>query len=110
MRRFACFGGCSSLAIQGRIRRATSPAIPKKEEDISEMLEGLLEEGKIVESYGQSYILPAMLNILSLRLIMELKRDKVDDVVMACEGELGEGQKYHVLFKSIRQYAWGPST
>ena len=82
-----------------------SPTPPKREEDISDVLESWLEEVSIIQAYGPSYSLPAMYKITSLRVIMDLKRDKFDDMLQSCESEENEETKYNYLVKAIRQYA-----
>ena len=105
IRLFVWFGCCSGLAIQERTRRIMNPNSPKKEEDISASLESWLEEVSLVEAHGQAYALPALYKITSLRIIMDVKRDKFDDMIQACETERDDEKRYVMLIKMIRQYA-----
>ena len=62
-----------------------NPVSPKKEEDISAALDSWLEEVSLVEAHGSAYSLPAVFKITSLRIIMDVKRDKFDDMCQACK-------------------------
>ena len=82
-----------------------NPVSPKKEEDISAALDSWLEEVSLVEAHGSAYSLPAVFKITSLRIIMDVKRDKFDDMCQACEAEPDDEIRYTTLVKAIRQYA-----
>ena len=105
MRLFVWFGCCSGLAIQERVRRVMNPTSPKRDEDISAALDSWLEEVSLVEAHGSAYSLPAVFKITSLRIIMDVKRDKFDDMCQACEAEVDDEVRYNSLVKAIREYA-----
>ena len=102
---YAWYASSSGLAIQERLKAAMNPGVPKKEEEISGVLENWVSELRYLENHGKQYALPEEFKILGLRLIMTIKPDLYDQMLKSRLDISDAESRFKAILEDIRDFA-----